>query len=308
MRTDTFVGGCAGGLAGLDDDQAMGTATMADRVHTFPAALFEVGQDLANAVSAPLTLKICSSTAVWPAVTWLPQATLDTETVQIGLVTTVDARGDAPEEPLVLTHWQAGDPEAVFDVLPASFCPITGTVTQVCELVRALHSADLRRLMASVFTMPDVFRGYWTAPASRAHHHDYAGGLAQHSLEVAVLAGVARELEPWERDLLVAYALLHDIGKVWCYDEGELTSEARRFGHEQLGFRRLRRHLQSMREANPWMGEMLTMLLSCRWKKDYRHPAATLGGIVQAMDRFSAARFMTRRQAERDALDAEFGF
>lgn len=266
-----------------------------DRVYTFPAALTDVEPDFDFEGKAPLTLQLTNSTGPWRAVTWLPITDIGTEgAVQVGQATAVDVRGESSGEPLVLTHWRAGDRERVFELIPDGFCPITGTVSQVCELVRSIGSDELRQFMASVFTISSVFRHFWTAPASRAHHHAYTGGLAEHSLEVAVLAGSAREIETWQRDLLVVYALLHDVGKVWSYDNRELTSEARRFGHERLGFLRLRSRLDALRAVDPELGGLLASLLSCAWKRDYRHASATLGGIVQAMDRFSAARFMER--------------
>lgn len=81
---------------------------------------------------------------------------------------------------------------------------------------------------------------------------------------------------------------------------GELTGEARRYGHEQLGYRRLCSCLDTLCAVDPNLGDLMTGLLSCAWKRDYRHQVATLGGIVRAMDRFSAARFMecaSRRSA-----------
>jgi hypothetical protein len=273
----------------------MNPSTWKDRVYTFRAVLSDVEPDFDFEGKAPLTLQLTNSTGLWNAVTWLPITGIGTDdVVRVGQATAVDVRGESASEPMVLTHWRSSDPERVFDLIPEGFCPIAGAVAQVCELVRSFGSEELRQFMASVFTIPSVYRHFWTAPASREHHHAYVGGLAEHSLEVAVLAGAARHIEVCQRDLLVAYALLHDVGKVWSYDNRELTSEARRFGHERLGFLRLSTRLDTLCDAHPELGGMLAVLLSCTWKRDCKHPAATLRGIVQAMDRFSAARFMER--------------
>ena len=93
-----------------------------------------------------------------------------------------------------------------------------------------------------------------------------------------------------QRDLVMTYALLHDIGKVWAYAEGQLTDEARRLGHEALGYRALLPALASLEAMDPSSHEALDALLSGAWKRTCRHPAAALGEIVRAMDRFSAAR------------------
>ena len=46
-------------------------------------------------------------------------------------------------------------------------------------------------------------------------HHAYIGGLLQHSVDVAVLAiAMAESIGGVDKDLIVAGALLHDVGKL----------------------------------------------------------------------------------------------
>ena len=56
-------------------------------------------------------------------------------------------------------------------------------------------------------------------PAATGMHHAYVGGLAQHTLEVLNFAdGIASNFDNNTRDLIIAGAMLHDIGKVHVYD------------------------------------------------------------------------------------------
>lgn len=48
------------------------------------------------------------------------------------------------------------------------------------------------------------------APAAKGHHHNYVGGLLQHTFEV--LSSV-----PSDNDIAVMGAILHDFGKIWEY-------------------------------------------------------------------------------------------
>ena len=64
----------------------------------------------------------------------------------------------------------------------------------------------------------------------------------------------------------------------------------RRLGHEAIGYRALQPALTSLREVDEKSEATLGALLSGAWKRSCRHPAASLGEIVRAMDRFSAAR------------------
>jgi len=78
-------------------------------------------------------------------------------------------------------------------------------------------------------------------PAAPGQHHDYAGGLLEHTVGVATLCREAAQLHPRLRtDLLLAAALLHDAGRTLELTPGPAftqTSEGRLLGHVHLGLR-----------------------------------------------------------------------
>lgn len=67
-------------------------------------------------------------------------------------------------------------------------------------------------------------KDFWVKPAAVSHHHDYLGGLCQHSCEVASIAyDMAYRMVKLEKaninlDLILTGALMHDIGKTKLYD------------------------------------------------------------------------------------------
>jgi 3'-5' exoribonuclease len=78
-------------------------------------------------------------------------------------------------------------------------------------------------------------------PATPEGHHSYAGGLLEHTVGVATMcretAGLHRRLRS---DLLVAAALLHDIGRTVELGPAPVfapTEEGRLLGHVHLGLR-----------------------------------------------------------------------
>ena len=79
-----------------------------------------------------------------------------------------------------------------------------------------------------------------TLPAAESHH-TYAGGLLEHTVGVATLARETSQLHPRLRaDLLLAAALLHDVGRVRELTRGpsfRATEEGRLLGHVHLGLR-----------------------------------------------------------------------
>jgi 3'-5' exoribonuclease len=79
-------------------------------------------------------------------------------------------------------------------------------------------------------------------PAAGADgHHGYAGGLLEHTVGVATLCRETAQLHPRLRhDLLLAAALLHDVGRSRELRRGpsfRQTEEGRLLGHVHLGLR-----------------------------------------------------------------------
>jgi 3'-5' exoribonuclease len=78
-------------------------------------------------------------------------------------------------------------------------------------------------------------------PATLEGHHAYAGGLLEHTVGVATLCRETAQLHPRLRtDLLLAAALLHDVGRTLELGRGPVfrpTDEGRLLGHVHLGLR-----------------------------------------------------------------------
>jgi 3'-5' exoribonuclease len=78
-------------------------------------------------------------------------------------------------------------------------------------------------------------------PATLDGHHSYAGGLLEHTVGVATLCRETAQLHQRLRvDLLLAAALLHDVGRTRELGRGPVfkqTDEGRLLGHVHLGLR-----------------------------------------------------------------------
>lgn len=82
------------------------------------------------------------------------------------------------------------------------------------EINNSIKNEFLKRLLDLFFTDNDFFEKFRKAPAAMYVHQAYLGGLLEHTLNVAKICGFLHSLYPgMDRDLLVASALLHDIGK-----------------------------------------------------------------------------------------------
>ena len=91
-------------------------------------------------------------------------------------------------------------------------------------------------------------------PAAGADgHHGYAGGLLEHTVGVATLCRETAQLHPRLRhDLLLAAALLHDVGRTVELGRGpsfRQTEEGRLLGHVHLGLRLIEERAASLDAA-----------------------------------------------------------
>ncbi|QCO66999.1 HD domain-containing protein [Luteimonas yindakuii] len=181
--------------------------------------------------------------------------------------------------------------------LPDDLCPRKHVVAETVNLVAQIQSDPLRRMTERVLLRRDVADTYWTMPASVRHHHAFPGGLATHSLEVALDLHSQGTLEDHERDICVAAGLLHDIGKCWAYTEDMFpTTQARAVGHELLGLSRLHSELERLEVDWPDAGYAMRALLSgiSHRRQDGSIPTALLAR-VRAADQRSCERDRERK-------------
>jgi 3'-5' exoribonuclease len=109
-------------------------------------------------------------------------------------------------------------------------------------LAAEISHPELAGLVTQFLGDPDLRASLRALPAAGADgHHGYAGGLLEHTVGVATLCRETSQLHPRVRgDLLLAAAILHDVGRVRELRPGPgfpQTEEGRLLGHVHLGLR-----------------------------------------------------------------------
>lgn len=120
------------------------------------------------------------------------------------------------------------------EFLPASQRPRDEMLAELRQQVEAL--AEPWQTLVAFLLLEEPFHSrYANAPAARAMHHGYIGGLLEHSLSMAALARqIAAHYGQADIDLLVSSALLHDMGKALEYtleDGFAHSDDGRLVGH-----------------------------------------------------------------------------
>ncbi|HEX6938290.1 MAG TPA: HD domain-containing protein [Longimicrobiales bacterium] len=118
--------------------------------------------------------------------------------------------------------------------------------SELDALIASVEDPALRALLVRLLG-PDseTGRAFRRAPAAKRNHHAYVGGLLEHTVSVAwVCSALARHYgAALDRDLLVAGALLHDIGKtreIAIAGGFPYTDEGNLLGHIVLGIQMVR--------------------------------------------------------------------
>lgn len=102
------------------------------------------------------------------------------------------------------------------------------------EYIENMKNQYLRNLLKIIFDDKEFFNAFMEAPAAKNWHHNYVGGLLEHTIAVATICEFAAMQYKVDKDLLISGALLHDIGKVHEYSLKpiiEFTPVGRLVGH-----------------------------------------------------------------------------
>ena len=127
---------------------------------------------------------------------------------------------------------------------PAEFLPVAYRDVEELDgflehLAREVHEPGLRSLLAAGLDDGAFRAELRRAPCTRGGHHAYLGGLLEHTVAVATLAFETSTLHPrLNSDVLIAAAILHDIGKTREFELGAhiaQSDEGRLLGHVTLG-------------------------------------------------------------------------
>ena len=111
-------------------------------------------------------------------------------------------------------------------------------------LIAEISHKPLRDFVHAVFFKHNLWEKFKSWPAAVTLHHAYTGGLLEHSVSVALGArDIARHYRefmiPVNMDLVIAGALLHDIGKLEAYSVSpvpQVTVAGTAIEHITLGY------------------------------------------------------------------------
>lgn len=149
--------------------------------------------------------------------------------------------------------------------------------TQLRGIVDSFTDPDLKQLVFAFLDDPEIAWRYQAAPAAKYMHHAWIGGLLEHVIDLLEFCEMAAGHFPMiHRDLLLAGAILHDIGKIYelSWERGfEYTLEGQLIGHISIAARLLDAKVKSLPGFPPELHTLLEhMVLSHHGSLEFGSP------------------------------------
>ena len=183
---------------------------------------------------------------------------------------------------------------------------------ELWEIAETRINLPLRSLVLAILTKYQAEFMSW--PGAEFVHHAYVGGLLEHTWSVARLAVRSLEVYPsLNQDLVLAGAILHDLGKIKELARPECpkrTVPGGLVGHIVLGWEMVREEAQAINFPDEdVLRELEHIIIAHHGSEEFGSPIIPKtpeAFLVFYLDEIDAKLHMARRHLETDAGEDEF--
>ena len=154
---------------------------------------------------------------------------------------------------------------------------VDGMYAKLLEIVASVGNPWLRRLLDNIVQDPEIVPRLKRAPAAKVMHHAYYGGLLEHVLSLCNLCRLVLSHYPEaDPDLLLAGAVLHDVGKLQelSYERSlGYTDEGQLLGHILIEYELVAKKIDAIEGFPPALKTLLLhMLVSHHGQYEFGSP------------------------------------
>jgi 3'-5' exoribonuclease len=163
------------------------------------------------------------------------------------------------------------------DFLPATTRDVEQMFKRLLQISSTVENKHLKELLEAFWDDAGFAKEFKSAPAAKAMHHSYLGGLLEHTLSATILADkIAGHYSGVDRDLLITGTILHDIGKIRELDykiKIDYSDQGRLLSHIVIGVLMLREKIESLKDF-PGQAALLLehMIVSHHGSKEFGSP------------------------------------
>ncbi len=182
---------------------------------------------------------------------------------------------------------------------------LNSLVKQLDGYIASIADPCLKSLIEKIIS-GDIRDAFIKSTAAKKIHHNYQGGLLEHTMAVASLCVDAHRYYPYlNRDLLVTGAILHDVGKIKEFEMAgtfKYSTSGRLLGHIVMGNEMLDAAICELRregmEFSPELEWMIKhMILSHHGALEFGSPVVPMfpeAGLLHFMDKLDSQMFIFR--------------
>ncbi|MCI0499289.1 MAG: HD domain-containing protein [Planctomycetales bacterium] len=218
---------------------------------------------------------------------------------------------------LVVNEVQVVQPDQIklSDYMPRTEKNITEMYEQVKAILKTIRNDDLKRLMEAFLNDQELMKQFCMAPAAMQMHHNYLGGLLEHTLNMLNAAQALFPLYPKiQKELVLAAIFLHDIAKTQelSYKIGlNYTDRGQLLGHIIQGTQLVTQKADDLKAdgtpVNPQiLDSLLHIIVSHHGQREFGSPvlpATPEAFMVNYIDNLDAKMNQTAALIENDAGD-----
>lgn len=166
---------------------------------------------------------------------------------------------------------------------PANYLPVSRynndqMYKELLGLIDSLENSYIKTLLQAFFVEDEAFiKKFRRSSAAKTMHHGFVGGLLEHTLSVTKLCDYYCTRYPMlKRDLLLAAAMFHDIGKtreLSLFPENDYTDDGQLLGHIVIGCEMLDEKIRNIAGFPPVLAsELKHCILAHHGEYEYGSP------------------------------------
>ncbi len=193
------------------------------------------------------------------------------------------------------------------DFLPKSKRDLKVMIDEFNKRIKNNSNKYLKKLLTQIFT-DERFELFSNAPAGKSWHHAYIHGLLEHTLEIIKICELMCEFHPeLNKDLLVAGAMLHDLGKIeeLSYDSAfEYTDKGKLIGHIVIASNIVRDEVKNIPGFPVELeNNLIHLILSHQGKLEHASPVVPK--TAEAIALYQADELSAKVNAYENAVESE---
>lgn len=151
------------------------------------------------------------------------------------------------------------------DYIPSTDKDIDAMFAELLGYIKTISSPHIKKLLEEIFLKhPIISKDFKYHSAAKSMHHSVRGGLVEHTLSVTQICDfMAPRYRFVDRDILIACAMLHDVGKIMelsDFPENDYTDEGQLLGHIFMGAQLIR---DTAAKIEGFPKRLLTLMMHC---------------------------------------------